>query len=348
MKQKNGAPMRYNLLVIGDAPGGPAGALAAARRKQRVAIIELLANRRGAAPAMPAPLASTRLRCAVRAMIASRRQREENGSHSAVAMDAIRRQLNRLVQVEREALHERFERDGIDVYTGDARFAGAHDVELLLADSQRLLYSDAFLLACGTRAARPQNFAPDGDSVFDSDSLLGAERLPESLIVLGGKLIGIEYAALFASYGVRVTVVGRLRRRWEHRGRPQRPLVERALDFGVTFRTEDEAIGIDSVRPGRVVVRLESGRRLVGESALVNAGRVANTDSLNLSAAGIEPDERGRLWCNANQQTWADHIYAAGDVVGYPRVNGLPTEQARVAVRHAFRGSCRKQAASSK
>ena len=157
------------------------------------------------------------------------------------------------------------------------------------------------------------------------------------MIVVGAGVIGIEYAIMLATLGVQVTVVdGRERLLDFCDTEIVDTLIYHARSLGIVFRLGEDVVGIQKLPQGMVFVQLESGKRLVSETVLFTVGRVGDTADLNLHAAGLEPDERGRLWCNENHQTWVPHIYGAGDVVGFPALASVSMEQGRRAVCHAF------------
>jgi NAD(P) transhydrogenase len=182
------------------------------------------------------------------------------------------------------------------------------------------------------KPARPSHIQFDGN-MFRLDEIWPRSHPP--MVVVGGGVIGLEYAIMFATLGVNVTVVDGRDRLLDCDNEIE-ILIHHARSLGMTFRLGEEVIGIDVLAQGMAVVALESGKRLIGETVLFSVGRVGDTADLNLSAAGLEPDERGRLWCNENHQTWAPHIYGAGDVVGFPALASVSMEQGRRAICHAF------------
>ena len=206
-----------------------------------------------------------------------------------------------------------------------------------LRRGSRILHAENILIACGTKPARPGHIPFDGKHIFDSDELLKLEQIPRSMIVVGAGVIGIEYAIMLAALGVQVTVVdGRERLLDFCDTEIVDTLIYHARSLGIVFRLGEDVVGIQKLPQGMVFVQLESGKRLVSETVLFTVGRVGDTAELNLNAAGLEPDERGRLWCNENHQTWVPHIYGAGDVVGFPALASVSMEQGRRAVCHAF------------
>jgi NAD(P) transhydrogenase len=191
------------------------------------------------------------------------------------------------------------------------------------------------LLAPGTRPARPSHVPFNGQTIFDSDEILNLSHVPRSMIVVGGGVIGLEYAIMFATLGVQVTVID---------GRPDLlefcdreiidSLLHHARSQGMLFRLGESVVEIREPRPGLVAVELESGKRLLGETVLFSVGRVGDTEQLRLANGGLEADSRGRLSRNEHFQTNVPHIYAVGDVIGFPALASTAMEQGRQAVCH--------------
>ncbi|MCJ7829870.1 MAG: Si-specific NAD(P)(+) transhydrogenase, partial [Desulfobacterales bacterium] len=229
-------------------------------------------------------------------------------------------------------------RNGVEVVSGEAAFIDSHRIWTVApAGESRELEADKILIATGTRPLRSAGFPFDDEKVVDSDGVLKLTRIPQSMIVVGGGVIGVEYASIFSVLGVEVTVVD---------GR------EALLDFldreivdefvhclrarGVVFRLGETVKGVERNTKGRMVARLESGKRLHADLVLVAAGRTGNTEALQLDRSGLTADERRRIPVNASFQTAVPHIYAAGDVIGFPSLASTSMEQGRLAASHAF------------
>jgi NAD(P) transhydrogenase len=332
--------MRYDLVVIGSGPAGQKGAIAAAKLNKRVAMIERSQSGPGGVCLHTGTIPSKTMREAIM-HLTGYRQRDVFGERyrdkRKITMHDLKRQIVHVVEHELEVIHDQLDRNGIDLFRGRARFTAPHELVVECAGEPSHLEAEYILVACGTRPARPASIPFDGQHVFDSDEILQLESMPRSLIVVGGGVIGLEYAIMFATLGVRVIVVD---------GREQllefcdREIVDTLLfhcrSLGMVFRLGEDVIGVDRIKADRVAVQLESGKRLIGDSLLFTAGRIGDTTELNLPAAGLEPDERGRVWCDENHRTWAAHIYGAGDVVGFPALASVSMEQGRRAVCHAF------------
>ncbi|HEY3964246.1 MAG TPA: Si-specific NAD(P)(+) transhydrogenase [Planctomycetaceae bacterium] len=332
--------MRYDLVVIGSGPAGQKGAIAAAKLNKRVAIIERSKLGPGGVCLHSGTIPSKTMREAILHLTGFRQRDvfcERYREKRKITMQDLKRQIAYVVEHEMDVIHDQLDRNGIDFFRGEARFIGPHELTVQADEGLTNLAADHFLVACGTRPARPSKIPFDGKRVFDSDEILHLDSIPRSLIVVGGGVIGLEYAIMFATLGVRVTVVDGRERMLEF---CDREIVDTLLfhgrSLGMVFRLGEDVIGVEHLAGERVAVQLESGKRLIGDSVLFTAGRVGDTDSLNLKAAGLEPDDRGRLWCDENHRTWVPHIYGSGDVVGFPALASVSMEQGRRAVCHAF------------
>ena len=332
--------MRYDLVVIGSGPAGQKGAIAAAKLNKRVAIIERSKLGPGGVCLHSGTIPSKTMREAILHLsgfsqrdVFCERYREKR----KITMQDLKRKIAYVVEHEMDVIHDQLDRNDIDFFRGEARFTGPHELSVQTDEGSSNLTADHFLVACGTRPARPSNIPFDGKRVFDSDEILHLDTIPRSLIVVGGGVIGLEYAIMFATLGVRVTVVDGRERMLEFCDREIiDTLLFHARSLGMVFRLGEDVIAVEHLPGDRVAVQLESGKRLIGDSVLFTAGRVGDTDSLNLKAAGLEPDERGRLWCDENHRTGVPHIYGSGDVVGFPALASVSMEQGRRAVCHAF------------
>lgn len=336
--------MHYDLLVIGRGLAAQQAALAAAGMNKRVAIVERNGQSSGEVSLHAGSIRSKTVREAILRLTGNRRNEVDDnpdGESRPITMDDLRREVDQLIRHELDAVGDQLERHGVESLTGDARFVSSHEVEITGPDGQSVVRADRILIACGTRPARPGYIPFDGELVFDADEIFNLNRIPRSMIVVGGGTTGVEYATLFATLGVQVTVVDGRERLLDFCDREiVDALLDHARSLGVVFRLGEEVIGVDRLQNETAAVCLEGGEQLIGETVLVCVGRVGNTDELNLQAAGLEPDERGRLWCNEDHQTWASHIYGAGDVVGFPAQAGVSTEQGSREVCCAFDREC--------
>ncbi|MCH8828300.1 MAG: Si-specific NAD(P)(+) transhydrogenase [Planctomycetes bacterium] len=330
----------YDLLIIGSGPSGQKGAIAAAKLGKTVVLIERQSALMGGVCLHTGTIPSKTMREAI-LYLSGYRQRDvysdQYRKKRQITMDDLRRKIAHVARLELDVVNDQLERNSIDVFTGEARFTGPHDVLVTRPEGDVVLSASKILVATGTKPSRPEHIPFDDKTIFDSDGILNMLRIPRTMIVVGGGVIGIEYAIMFATLGVQVTVVDGRERLLEFCDREiVDALLYHARSLGMVFRLGEDVIGIERPNPQTAVVHLESGKRLIGESVLFSVGRIGDTAALDLPAAGLEPDERGRLWCNEDHQTWVPHIYGVGDVVGFPALASVSMEQGRRAICHAF------------
>ena len=332
--------MRYDLIVIGSGPAGQKGAIAAAKLEKRVAIIDRSHSQVGGVCLHTGTIPSKTMREAIMHLTGFRQRNvygERYREKRRIKMADLRRQIAYVLDHEVEVIHDQLDRNGVDSFFGEARFVGPHEVAIDTQDGHTALSADRFLISCGTKPARPTNIPFDNRRVFDSDEILQIDQIPRSMIVVGGGVIGIEYAIMFATLGVRVTVVDGRDKLLEFCDREiVDTLLFHARSLGLSFRLGENVVAVDHPNSDHVALQLESGKRLISETVLYAAGRVGDTDGLNLPAAGLAADSRGRLGCDANLRTAVPHIYSAGDVIGFPALASTSMEQGRRAVCHAF------------
>jgi NAD(P) transhydrogenase len=197
--------------------------------------------------------------------------------------------------------------------------------------------ADFILIACGSRAAENPNLPVDGEKIYDASELQLAGTLPKEMIVVGAGVIGIEYASMFAALGMDVTII---EGRTEILDFVDSEIVDRLVsqmrNQNAVFRLGEKVVSVTRNETGRVVATLESGKTVRGDALLYAVGRQGNSDRLNLQAAGLSADSRGRISVNENLQTEVPHIYAAGDVIGFPSLAATSMDQGRRAACHMF------------
>lgn len=329
---------RFDLVVIGSGPAGQKGAIAAAKLGKRVAIIDRR-ERIGGVSLHTGTIPSKTLREAV-LYLTGYRQRAFYGRDfklkEEISVADLAERVNTVITRETAVIREQLGRNGVTLIDGTARFTGPHTLEVEGGQRTETVEADHVLIACGTRAARPPEIS-FGNGVMDADQLGQATRIPRDFIVVGAGVIGLEYASMLAALGIKVTIIDQ---------RPaildfvDREIVE-ALSYHLrrqdaVFRLGEKVTAVAVNQRGLVQVELESGKRLRAEGLLYAAGRQANTDLLDLSAAGLEPDARGRITVNEYFQTATAHIYAAGDCIGFPALAATSMEQGRLAAHHMF------------
>src|SRR5262249_39032364 len=227
-------------------------------------------------------------------------------------------------------------RNRVRLLNGTARF---HDPHTVIIDDgaghENRVSAEKIIVAVGTRPARPDTVEFDEQTIIDSDGILHLERVPQSLVVVGAGVIGIEYASMFAALGAKVTVVERRERMLEFCDLEIVEALKYHLrDLAVTFRF-GEAVASVQRHPRGAIAVLESGKRIPADTVMYSAGRQGTADVLDLEKAGLFADDRGRMPVNEHYQTPVPHIYAVGDVIGFPALASTSMEQGRLAAHHA-------------
>jgi len=334
----------YDLLCIGSGPAGQRAAVQAAKIGKRVAVVEKRALVGGTSLAT-GTIPSKTFREAVMSFLPRNRAFESvggmGGPPQRPEMGELLRRVQSVIDCEARVMTDQLRRNDVDIHPGEASFVDPHRVRVVAPDGQERTVGAAWILvAVGTVPARPTGVAEGTTRVITSDGVLGLGTLPRSLAVVGAGVIGVEYAAMFASLGVEVTLVDRRNRPLEFLDAEiVDELLHQMRSLGVTFRLGEDVESIDEVdsrQHRRVAVHLVSGKRIVADVALYSIGRQGATDSLNLAAAGLRADERGRLKVDERYRTAVPHIMAAGDVIGYPSLAATSARQGRLAACHAF------------
>src|SRR6478672_6867006 len=330
--------MRYDLIVIGSGPAGQKAAIAAAKQNWRVAIVERKQELLGGVSLHTGTIPSKTIREAILHLTGYRHRDVYEDTYRRkreITMDHLRLMIRNVNQTEWQVLQDQFARNRVHVVCGEASFVDPHRIEVAGRGESQLLEGQHILLAPGTRPSRPSHIPFNGTSIFDSEEILALGNVPRSMIVVGGGVIGLEYAIMFATLGVQVTVIDGRSQLLEFCDREIiETLLHHARSLGMVFRLGESVVQIREPKPGRVAVELESGKRLLGETVLFSVGRTGDTAALQLDRAGLEVDKRGRITCNAQFQTSVPHIYAVGDVVGFPALASTSMEQGRRAACH--------------
>jgi NAD(P) transhydrogenase len=332
---------RHDLIVIGSGPAGRRAAVQAAKLGKSVLVVE---NRLrvGGVSVHTGTIPSKTLRETV-LNLSGWRERGFYGLAYRVKKDIEGRdlgaRLNKTLDYECEVLEHQFARNGVHTMAGAARFVDSHVIEVNppVGDPVRL-HADKVVIAVGTKPYRPANIPFDDKAVVDSDSLVGEPRVPRSLTVIGAGVIGLEYATIFSALDVPVTIVEPRPNFLEFIDREIiDEFVHELRKRGVTFRLGCKLDHVELDEAGWPIAILDDQRRVRSEMLLYAAGRVGATDNLGLEACGLEVDNRGRLTVDpVTFQTIVPHIYAAGDVIGFPALASTSMEQGRIAACHAF------------
>jgi NAD(P) transhydrogenase len=330
---------RYDLVCIGSGPAGQRAAVQAAKLGKRVAVVEKH-RAVGGVCIETGTIPSKTFREAVFRLY-SRPGLETSDSAVPVrpTMAQLVEHVGRVVEREVRTVQSQLERNDVELVRGRASFVDPHTIEVGAPDGHRRLDAANILIACGTKPGQPEGATVDGETVVTSDNVLGIPRLPRTMAVVGAGVIGIEYASMFAALGVQVTVIDQRERPLEFLDHEiVDELIHQLRKSDVTLRCGESVDKIDVVSAGdrKGLIRLDSNKHLVADVILLAAGRVGATDDLRLDAVGLEADTRGRLSVDAHYRTVVPHIYAAGDVIGFPALAATSSEQGRLAACHMF------------
>lgn len=331
----------FDLIVIGSGPAGRRAAVQAAKLKKSVLVIER-GRRVGGVCVHTGTIPSKTLRETVLNLSGWRERGFYGRAHrnkADITAEDLRRRLRITLDHEVEVLEHQFARNNVTWISGAARFVGPNAIEVTGEGGDvRHYHGDRVILAVGTTPYRPAHIPFDGESVVDADEILELPRLPRSLAVIGASVIGIEYATIFSALDVKVTVI---EPGPSLLGFVDRELVDEFIhdlrDRGVSLRFNSKAVSVEKLGPESCLVQLEDQRQIFADMVLFAAGRVGSTASLNLEAAGLVADDRGRVLADkATFRTIVPHIYAVGDVIGFPSLASTSMEQGRIAACHAF------------
>ncbi|MEP6496126.1 MAG: Si-specific NAD(P)(+) transhydrogenase [bacterium] len=329
----------YDLVCIGSGPSGQRGAVQAAKLGRRVAIIELHTSVGGICLATGTIPSKTFREAVLSTVVATRANADPNRSQPRPTSGELLGRVDEVVSREGTVIANQLTRNGVEIISGEASFMDPHRLSIVSGTNRREITVANVLIASGTKAVPPNGVDSDGETVITSDEIGSLKRLPRSLAVVGAGVIGIEYASMFAALGVEVTVV-------DKRDRPLEfidaeivdELIHQMRKRNVYFRFGEavEQLEVNTGPPRKAVLKLESGKRIVADMALFSVGRVGATDRLGLDHAGIVTDDRGRITVDAQFRTSVPHIFAAGDVIGYPSLAATSSEQGRLAACHAL------------
>ncbi len=333
----------FDMLVIGSGPAGQKAAIQAAKIGKKVGVIERKTVAGGICT-NSGTIPSKSLREAVM-FLSGFRQRNLYGASYRVKKDItfedLAQRCDHVVKAEQEIIQNQLVRNCVDFIVGTASLIDPHRIAIKQESETNEHTADYIVIAVGTVTAHPPGIPFDGESVIDSDGLLSLKQLPRSLTIVGGGVIGCEYACILATLGIPVVLVERRPRLLEF---VDSEIIEslqyQMRNIGITLRLSEEVVGVAKATDQSVVLQLKSGKQIRAPLLVYSAGRVGATTNLGLEQIGILPDERGRLKVNENFQTAVPHIYAAGDVIGFPALASTSMQQGRHAACHAFGLGC--------
>ncbi len=345
--------VKYDLIVIGSGPAGQRAAVAAAKLNKRVVVVESRSVVGGVC-INTGTIPSKTMREAV-LHLSGYNYRQIYGMNyrvkEKITMADLAFRVQSVIKTEIDVTEAQLSRNGIDTVHGTAQFTGPNQVRVEGPQAEINLEAERIVIAVGTKPASSPKVPINGRTIINSDQILGLEALPHSLIVVGGGVIGVEYACMFAVLGVRVTLIEKRHRLLDFADQEIIETLSYHLrDMRVTLRLGEEVESVEEMPPhpadknpalenpamGTVVANLESRKRVSGDALLYAVGRQGNVDDLNLAAVGLEADSRGRIAVDEHYKTKVDHIYAVGDVVGFPSLASVSMEQGRIAAARAF------------
>jgi NAD(P) transhydrogenase len=329
----------YDLVCIGSGPAGQRGAVQAAKMGRRVALVEKRGTVGGACLDTGTIPSKTFREAVVWAVGAARMAASTTPVQTRPAIDPLLARIDEVVAREAAVIANQLGRNGVDVICGEASFVDPHRLRVTGADGWREITTANVLIASGTQSVSPPAALRKTGAVITSDEITKLERLPRTMAVVGAGVIGIEYASMFSALGVEVTVIDKRERPLEFLDSEiVDELIHQMRKRNVFFRLGEavESLEADGAAIPRAVLTLESGKRIVADTALFSVGRVGATESLALHNACLTADSRGRLTVDAQFRTTVPHIFAAGDVIGYPSLAATSSEQGRLAACHAL------------
>src|SRR5579863_8801557 len=334
-----GTPMQsYDLIVIGSGPAGQRAAIQASKAGKKVALVEKREVIGGV--------------CINTGTIPSKTMREAvihfSGFHyqaiygmnyrvkEKVSMADLSFRVQHVIRTEIDVTQSQLSRNNVEMLTGQASFVDSTHVDVENSRGKSRVEAPFIIIAVGTKPAASPKIPTNGRTILDSDQILAMPDMPRTLIVVGGGVIGVEYTCMFATLGVRVILVEKRPRLLEFADSEMVEALSYHLrDSRVTMRLNEEVESVEEAA-GCVVANLQSKKKITGDALLYAVGRQGNVDELNLAAAGIEADARGRIKVDADFRTSQPNIFAVGDVIGFPSLASVSMEQGRIAAARAF------------
>jgi NAD(P) transhydrogenase len=329
----------YELIVIGSGPGGQRAAIQAVKAGHRTALIEKQTSVGGV--------------CINTGTIPSKTMREavlhlsgfydhsfygaNYHSKDQITMADLNFRVQRVIENEVSVIQDQLKRNGVDLIHGVGSFTDPHHIRVESNNGFSDFEGEYIILATGTKPASNPKVPINGRNIINSDQILAMPQVPRTLIVVGGGVIGVEYACMFATLGVRVIIVEKRPRLLEFADTEMvEALSYHMRDSRATMRLNEEVESVEELPDGKVAANLVSKKRIIADALLYAVGRGGNVEPLNLPAAGLAADDRGRIKVDADFRTTQPHIFAVGDVIGFPSLASVSMEQGRIAAARAF------------
>jgi NAD(P) transhydrogenase len=329
----------YELIVIGSGPGGQRAAIQAVKAGKRVALVEKQ-SAVGGVCINTGTIPSKTMREAVLHLSGFYDQSFYGANYHSkdqVTMADLNFRVQRVIENEVSVIQDQLKRNGVDLIHGTGRFTAPHNIRVENNNGFIELEGEYVILATGTKPAANPKVPINGRNIINSDQILAMPQVPRTLIVVGGGVIGVEYACMFATLGVRVIIVEKRPRLLEFADTEMvEALSYHMRDRRATMRLSEEVESVEELPDGKVAANLVSKKRIIADALLYAVGRGGNVEPLNLPAAGLEADDRGRIKVDADFRTSQSHIFAVGDVIGFPSLASVSMEQGRIAAARAF------------
>lgn len=326
-----------DLIVIGSGPAGQKAAIQAAKLGKKVIVIEKDPDP-GGNSLYSGTIPSKTFRESIIALTHFYARMEIKTIPKEISIINLDSNLNKVIEAEKEIVLRQLRRNGVQVVRGDARFENRNTLLVfnLKNEPTHSLTAPFIIIATGSKPRNPPDIPFDDKVVLDSTTLLRIKEIPETMLVLGGGIIGSEYASFFAALGTKVTVIDRKSNMLPMLDTEIGIHLQTALtDIGLKFRGNTEPTEVTIV-DGKPFVKFKDGTTLTADLLLYALGRTANVDTLQIENAGVKKNEKGYIIVNPLFQTDTSHIYAVGDVIGGPSLASTSMEQGRLAARHAF------------
>jgi NAD(P) transhydrogenase len=329
----------YELIVVGSGPGGQRAAIQAAKAGKRVALVESR-SAVGGVCINTGTIPSKTMREAVLHLSGFYDQSFYGANYQAkdqITMADLNFRVQRVIENEVSVIQDQLKRNGVDLIHGLGKFMDPHHIRVENNNGFSELEAEYVIIATGTKPAANPKVPINGRNIINSDQILAMPQVPRTLIVVGGGVIGVEYACMFATLGVRVIIVEKRPRLLEFADTEMvEALSYHMRDRRATMRLNEEVDSVEELPDGKVAANLVSKKRIIADALLYAVGRSGNVDPLNLPAACLTADDRGRIKVDEDFRTSQRHIFAVGDVIGFPSLASVSMEQGRIAAARAF------------
>ena len=330
---------KYDLIVIGSGPAGQRAAIQGAKAGKKVLLVEKR-EMVGGACINTGTIPSKTMREAVLHLSGYNYQNIYGVNYRVkekISMADLAFRVQHVIKTEIDVTLAQLSRNNVEMVMATASFLDQSHIRVENYRGQADFEAETIIIATGTKPAISAKVPTNGRNIINSDQILDMQNVPKTLIVVGGGVIGVEYTCMFAALGVRVILVEKRPRLLEF---ADTEIVEalsyHLRDSRVTMRLNEEVSSVEELPDHTVVANLESKKKIAGDALLYAVGRQGNVDELNLLAAGIEADSRGRIPVDADFRTKQPNIYAVGDVIGFPSLASVSMEQGRIAAARAF------------